>query len=404
MYIAAQRHGLEHGEEYTLLTESWAGDNEQYTTTVYSSAGVAIPYWTTLDGSGTTRDKQVLDRDAPVNYVVNFQRPETGRKFYFRAAAVTDDYNGPFFDAFTPGGERVRHRWEGTPFRSATVVETISRERCKGVYFGTEERMLWLPSPAVDLSMPSRGYSTSTTFLNGGAYVRKSANKHKTYSFNWSMLSSEQLRPIKAFDDGLYGQGPYYFLLPGTMDNILPQAWAVPRIACDDGIPLVEGPRPRAMSAQGSIHGYPTTSAHYDIPDEEARREVMTLPVPENLVLHLGVHGAFSGTARMVYAVDGGEPKALNPLSTDTPQLTNAMVSGPAMVTLWLAGTGTATLNSMVAAARNSFYAPEGEFPLGQGHSGVQFANEDGVALTMYSAVKDKWHASAEFVEVGQWL
>lgn len=276
----------------------------------------------------------------------------------------------------------------------------------KKMYFGTAEYMTWVPCPVIEADVSTHGWGTSGTLLNGGAFVRNSTNRHKRFGVSWNMAHKADLTLISDFERGLFGPGPFYLLMPGTFENVLPLAWSVPRLAVADGVPLVDGVIPTLAPAAPSLHRYPTGSAVYSISMDEADapREVLTIPVPEGHYLHLGVHGSFTDTAAMSYSTDDGATwTPLPAITTRSTTLTNTSVAGAATVLLSLRGIGSATLNAMVAEVSTSATPRTGSFVSGDGHSGVEFENP-GMSMTMYSAVKDLYSASATLIEVGQWL
>lgn len=268
-----------------------------------------------------------------------------------------------------------------------------------GMWFGTEERQEWIRPPDEGVTIGNEGWGAQGTYLSGGAFVRRSGNRHKTYTMSWTEINGDDLAVLTDYHDGLYGEGPFYFVLPGTTKNILPQSWATPRLACVDAPPLVEGVRPAPVPASSTPYRRPTTSAMYTVSGSDQRRQVLPLYVPEGTTLHLGVHGSFSAGIRMEYSVNGA---ATPMLSVVGDQLTNYTVAGPAKVELSLQGEGTATINSMTAALSNDEVPFEGAFVSGKGHSGVQFP-ANSLTTTLLSASRDAWSAAVSFVEVGQW-
>jgi len=267
------------------------------------------------------------------------------------------------------------------------------------MWFASDEHQQWIKAPDENVTINNEGWGASGTYLNGGAYIRRSANRHKAYAFSWTEINGDELSAISDFYDGLYGDGPFFFALPGTYANILPQSWATPRLACIDALPLVEGDKPKPMAGLSTDRGFPTASALYTINDPDARRQVLPIYVPEGMYLHLGLRGGFSGGTFFEYKVNGVSNE-LPPVSGM--YLTNRVVVGPAKVELSLQGEGIASITAMTAALRDNDTPPSGKFVSGKGHSGVQFP-ENGLTTTLISAARDSWSAAVTVREVAQW-
>lgn len=402
LFPVSAGHGMVVGGTYTLLLEAWSYDVPTAGISIYSTGGPGSNNPQSMtDGRVSVRVSGAKTSAGAV--VVNVRGADLlqGNTVYFRVLIVEgEDYTGGYFDGDTATAAQTAYRWLGTPGGSYSVATTIRPKTPCGLYAASDEAQRWLPAPDENVTINTEGWGASGTYLSGGGYVRTSANRHKTYAFAWTEIDGEDLLDISDFYDGLYGDGPFFFALPGTYRNILPQSWATPRLACLDAPPLVEGIQPRALAAPQSSRGFPTASAIYNIIGTDDRRQVLPIYVPEDMVLHLGVRGSFSGTARIEYKVDG-TANTLSPVSGD--DLTNAFVLGPAKVELSLQGEGTASINAMTAALRATFTPPAGRFVSGQGHSGVKFP-ENGLSKTLVSASRDRWNAALTVKEVGQWL
>ena len=134
------------------------------------------------------------------------------------------------------------------------------------MYFGTRDYPQWISCPVVDSDMSKIGWQSQQQYLNGGARVRRSATSHKEYNLSWSLQARDNIRAINDYADGIYGDGLIYFLDPFAMDkNVLPQYWAAPMLANDDGPILHGGVRPSTVTTDENIYGYPTKSALYSV-------------------------------------------------------------------------------------------------------------------------------------------
>lgn len=266
-----------------------------------------------------------------------------------------------------------------------------------GLYFGNAEHMTWLPAPDGEAGASYRGWGVSGGFINGGAFVRRSLTHHMAYQFNWTMKSRAELAKIEDFYGGRYGEGPFYMVMPGTHDNILPKSWSMPRTTLKDGPSLVYENPPTAANLTAS-NGRPPVAARYEINDEELEKAELILPVPPGYFLHFGVHGTFTGDARI--ELNG---MAIAPLPNDAEEMTNTVIDQPGLYSISLQGTGTATIAAMTARLAESGDAEDlAVFVPGRGASAVEF-EPDSLDITVSSAAKDFYHGTATLIEVGQW-
>lgn len=276
----------------------------------------------------------------------------------------------------------------------------------KRLYFGTQERMSWVKTPAIEADISKARWSAEGVFLNGGAYVRNSSAAHKRYQFSWNLASQDDIYDIVDYADGVYGAGLIYFLEPFSQKvNCLPSFWASPRLQADDAPSLVKDKRPTLVDTAPNSYSYPTKSAVYTF---SAGDEFSTLwlPVPDGYVLHLGVHGSSTGTAAITTTTDeSGAPVTVNMLPVNTSALTNTEVSGTNGVTLSAEGEGQLTLAGVIAqVVPVGTPLASGRFRSGRGHSGCRFA-PNSPTVHGYSAPEglDMVGASATLIETGAW-
>lgn len=197
----------------------------------------------------------------------------------------------------------------------------------KLMYFGTKERMTWVKCPAFDMGMSKVGWGTTSLFLNGGASVRRSSTSHKEYGMSWNLASHTDIAEISDYADGLYGDDLIYFLDPFAIDtNLLPQYWAVPRLAAQDG-PVFTGSdvRPTQVATESNPFSYPTMSAVYTF-DVTSNFASLYIPLPTGYTFHFGAHGASTGTAAVAVSTSSQVPSVTtrfqlvkNPNSATTP-------------------------------------------------------------------------------------
>jgi len=274
----------------------------------------------------------------------------------------------------------------------------------KLMYFGTRERMTWVRVPAIETPLTKGGWGAEGVYLNGGAYVRRSATGHKRYEFSWGMTDQENIYDIIDYADGLYGAGLIYFHEPFAMvSNILPQFWAAPRLAAEDAPPFVLGKRPTLVATAANAFGYPTQSAVYTLTALDTF-STLWIPIPNGYTLHVGVHGSATGTAAVTVLPDGGSVANLTLLNVLTNTLTN-YTSTASGVTLSFGGVGQLTLAGLIAQVLPTGDSPStGDFISGRGHSGCRFA-PNSITVSGFSAPNalDKVSATAGLIETGAW-
>lgn len=166
------------------------------------------------------------------------------------------------------------------------------------LYFGTRERMTWIPCPAINAGLGSSRWLATGGFLNGGAYQRQSTIGAKTYSFAWNPQEAENLYELDGYFDGIHGQGPFYFVDPFAADsNMLPSFLASPSTMAGDAPNFGGTQRVSRVLTGTNPLGYPAQSGQVTVGAAFGPYKFYVLPVPPDHKLHLGVHGSASGTA-----------------------------------------------------------------------------------------------------------
>lgn len=291
-------------------------------------------------------------------------------------------------------------------------------------WFGTEDRMLWVPAPRSDADMSSTAWGVDDTLLGGGGFARHSWGSHKEYVFEWGASSSRQAAQLmKSFRDGTYGRGLVYFVNPNDYDqNIFPARHADPSIAVgEDGNSLVSGVTAEGLvTSGGDNNSLPITSSYYNLDGIAAgwrgEKESVFLPIPEGYTLRLGVFYAATGSGN-VYVTPVSLDGSLGTAVVAT-QVTNGAVeivpdsfSGLRGVRVWVgkgsAGAGSVTLAAMTARLHLTGTTPppaftQGPWCGGSGHSGCRFV---GVPTNVvHSGANGGQSAYATtFKEVGDW-
>lgn len=210
------------------------------------------------------------------------------------------------------------------------------------VYFGNANHQAWIKSPAADMDASSISYSESTEFLNGGASVRTSKGAHRQFDFSWigSMNGDDpttNLGIIKDFKDGLYGDGPFFWVDPYAIDqNLFAPGWAAPFLSIDFDW---AGPAPDITSSPvqfstvttssisadvgTNTQNYPYKTAKYIIPGAGATSFKQSFIIPDGYTLWLGFHGfhnAYTGAYALPYDASGvaGTEVQLTPMNVNT--------------------------------------------------------------------------------------
>lgn len=281
------------------------------------------------------------------------------------------------------------------------------------MWFGNRYHMQWVLAPQINFDSSKRGYATTATYLNGGAFVRRSATAAKGYNFTWTLKRRDDIRAINDYADGVFGPGPIYFLDPFAMDkNLLPQFWAVPALGNLDA-PLLAGDydedRPTVLPTAANTNGYPFNTAIYTLAADTTLASVW-IPCPPGYTLWVGAHGTATGTAAVhVTPTTGPNSTAaavtvpLLPVTSTTRVNTSVKGDTYGGALISFAGIGTLNLAGLMAQVLPNGKTPAtGGFISGQGHSGCSFVEEP--TLTNYSAGIDRVGISVNLVETEGWV
>lgn len=285
------------------------------------------------------------------------------------------------------------------------------------VYFGNGSKQQWIKAPSSGMKAGSAGYVSETQLLNGGATLRRSQASHRKFSASWNGslntdITAENLHVIKDYADGIYGEGPFYWLDPfAVAENVLPPHWAAPMLTERDWGALSSGIS-ASFVASPSVNDYPSKYASYVMPENYVSTKKLTIIIPENYALNFGWHGPTAGASTGVRIVPylrstGLADTAINPakIATSSNTRTNVKVKGDTYthVEIFLATTDAATVNitGMIAQVlpENSS-VEQGGFISGRGTTGLEFATFPQIDLYS-SAINDGWVSmSVDWVEV----
>jgi hypothetical protein len=286
------------------------------------------------------------------------------------------------------------------------------------VYFGNAEKQAWINAPRTGLQANSASFISKQQLISGRSHVRRSQASHRTFSPNWLGSLNEasiedSLQTIKDFSDGIYGDGPFYWVDPfASNTNILPPHWAAPALTEKDWPGIAAFAPFEFVSTETNNLNYPATSVNFQYPDEAITPEKLRLIIPRGYSLYFGWHGSIdSGDA--TFAIDrhlragGIATVEAAPLAVTSSTRTNVTISGDttSMVDIYLkkadAETCDLTVAGMIAQILPSNSFPEqGPFLSGRGTTGIEFSAP--VQIEYYSALVNNGQIgmSTEWTEV----
>lgn len=158
----------------------------------------------------------------------------------------------------------------------------------KTVWFGTEEKMGWIPAPSPGVGRSTTRWRVGGQFLNGGQWRKESASGSRTCSLQWPVMTGDKVRKITAFLEGSYGDGPFYYSDPFSEGvNSAPQWLAAPWLATKGALAFT--PNPVQIDTPANTRNYPSYGARYAATPGTSK--TVRLPVPEGYTAHIGAHG-----------------------------------------------------------------------------------------------------------------
>lgn len=289
------------------------------------------------------------------------------------------------------------------------------------VYFGNATYQTWIKAPQSGMEASPTGYSSKLEFLNGGSSVRRSKQSHREFSMAWTthMNGSDQANGsyvVKDFFDGLYGDGPFFWLDPfATMSNILPPNWAAPMLAEKDWSNLSDTLIP-SFESETYANGYPSKYAKYFVGGSTVDTKKLTIIIPLGYSFHFGWHSTSAGLdaatgpgIRIIpYDRDGDVATALNPDSmlAGGAYRFNTQIDGDtySRVEIVLANGGSGNFLDIVAmvgqVVRNGDSPTSGDFVSGRGTGNMEFTETPTIAYITSAINGGLIEMSANFTEV----
>ena len=284
------------------------------------------------------------------------------------------------------------------------------------VYFGTKDKQSWIKAPSSPLNASSVGWAAKTQLLNGRASVRRSTGSHREFAAEWfgelnSGLDSS-LQEIKNYADGLYGEGPFYWIDPfAAGQNILPPHWAAPMLTEGDWPNLASDLVPTFTKATVA-NGFPIKYASYPAGDAYESTVKLTIIIPSGYKLHFGWHGPAASPSTGVritpyLRATGAAVTSLNParLNAGGALRTNTQLNGAtySYVEIFLAADleQSIDITGMIAQVLpDTASVASGGFIAGKGTTSLQFEGSPEIEYYSSSIGNGQAGMSVNLVEV----
>jgi hypothetical protein len=273
------------------------------------------------------------------------------------------------------------------------------------VYFGNSEKQTWIVAPKTGLKAGSQGFISEQQLLNGRTFIDRSKGSHRRFTPSWigSMNDAaleNSLLTIKDFADGLYGEGPFYWIDPFAVDsNLMPPHWAAPSMTAYDWPDIWDFQPADFPATDANTLNYPPQSVRFDISSHAVAGSTKKLRmiIPAGYTLHFGWHGVVDeGTCgvkidrhlRSTGAIESVTPSVISVTSSTR---TNVAISGTtySFIEIYLYKGDTAadfTVSGMIAQVLpDGASVGAGGFISGRGTTGIEFAS--GVDIDYYSSV-----------------
>lgn len=209
------------------------------------------------------------------------------------------------------------------------------------VYFGNSTKQTWIPAPQSGLSAGTSSFISQAQLLSGRQSVRRSKASSRSFGTSWvgpmnAANIEDSIYTVKDFADGLYGEGPFYWLDPYAIDtNLLPPHWAAPMLSGDDWPAITSIATVTKTTTPANNYNYPYQSLSLSFgatiiePTEKFR-----VIIPEGHKMHFGWHGVqSSGEATVIvraYDRDTGAATDIetSPIAVTSQTRTNTQVRG----------------------------------------------------------------------------
>lgn len=264
------------------------------------------------------------------------------------------------------------------------------------MWFGTINRMRWIPAPKRGADMSPEAWGEGGTLLNGGGYESHSWGSHKVNVFEWGPTTANTVaQTMKSYRDGVFGKGLIYFIDPNIYNkNVLPARWAAPSMATGyEGASHVYGVEPSQVSVSGGEDlDLPIFAAQYNLGKVSAGYrgdgDTVFIPIPEGMTAYVGAIYTASGSGAVFVSPvnDNGTRASAVALTKVDPTDTNIVpddFSGGKGIRLWFgkssSGASTVTVTAITVRLYDSSLTPPADFFTGpwiggMGNSGCRFS------------------------------
>lgn len=167
------------------------------------------------------------------------------------------------------------------------------------VYFGNANKQVWIPAPQTGMAVADSAYVVENQLLSGRMSILRSGASSRRFEASWlgdlnAPELEDSLQTIKDFFDGVYGDGPYYWVDPyAKVSNLLPPHWAAPGITRNDWPEIASFDATEFVDTDSNLYDYPSKSVRYNLTstDEVESTRKLTLIIPSGYTLNFGWHG-----------------------------------------------------------------------------------------------------------------
>jgi hypothetical protein len=285
------------------------------------------------------------------------------------------------------------------------------------VYFGNKNKQTWIDAPQSGMTASSAGWSSEEMLLDGRVSIKRSKGSHRRFEMSWlgsmnDTTTQDSLHTIKDFADGIYGNGPYFWLDPFAVDqNLFAPHWATPSLG-NQGWPELAPELTAGYYASSVSNNYPSSYVGYVTPDNFVSANKFVIPIPVDYTLNFGWHGPSGGATSGIRIVpylrtDGTAATAINPtmITAGGTIRTNTKIKGDtySYVEIFVATTSASELaiTGMIAQVLpESDSVASGGFISGRGTTGIEFATSPEIEYYSAAINNGQIGMSATLVEV----
>jgi len=263
------------------------------------------------------------------------------------------------------------------------------------VYFGNATKQLWIPAPRTGLNASTAGYFSDAQLLTGRAFIKRSKANHRRFSPSWTgplnaSSINDSLHTVKDYFDGIYGDGPFYWLDPFAVDsNLLAPNWASPMLTQNGWASISSVGTASIVDTVANARNYPYKSLRLTFSAAvQESTEAFRVIVPSGYRLHFGWHGEQeSGDATVILrcydrTTGAATDIVTTPLAVTSAIRTNTQARGSdySMVDIIVknpsASTSVIDIAGMIAQVLpDTSVVEQGDFISGRGTKGLLFSS-----------------------------